>query len=183
MFDLNFIKRMPYLRGDFEQRKAALAKRREEQDSREKMSPYLSKDGVLGEMDAHFYCVDQNGVCKDPYIMPAVLEALWGPWGPYFDPPVVRVRLPWNKTANWVQTMPPVYYTILKKEVHRVRKFAQKMANDRHACITRQPVRRMDCNAPSAGCAERNVLDLRQPCSGAREFRACGAFSFLTRKI
>ena len=37
MFDLNFIKRMPYLRGDFEQRKAALAKRREEQDSREKM--------------------------------------------------------------------------------------------------------------------------------------------------
>lgn len=130
MFDLEYIKAMPFFRGNYRARMRAQAERRRKQEQELLAAKLLSTNGVQSAMDVHFWCVDQNGECQDPYEVPLHIEVLWGPWDEYFDPPLKLERLAWNETPSWVSTMPAVQYKLLKKEVHRLRQHATSVAAD-----------------------------------------------------
>ena len=130
MFDLEVIKSMPFERGDYKERMRKVAELHEAKAARQLFSDLVSTDSVLGVMDAHFWCVDFDGACQDPYVVPPALEAIWGPYDDYFDPPIQIVRLAWNQTPDWVSTMPRAHYDVLKQHVHDARRYAHETTAD-----------------------------------------------------
>ena len=76
MFDLEYIKAMPFFRGNYRARMRAQAERRRKQEQELLAAKLLSTNGVQSAMDVHFWCVDQNGECQDPYEVRLHIEVL-----------------------------------------------------------------------------------------------------------